>query len=78
VVSDLEVSVTRKGQVTIPVKYRRKYGIKEGAKMVAEDTSYGIVFKPIPRLEDLAEVDSGKYNAKEMKEALDRVRERWR
>ncbi|RLG67174.1 MAG: AbrB family transcriptional regulator, partial [Methanobacteriota archaeon] len=27
-----EVTVTRKGQVTIPVKYRRKYGINEGTK----------------------------------------------
>ena len=32
-----EVTVTRKGQVTIPVKYRRKYGINEGTKMLIED-----------------------------------------
>ena len=28
-----EVSVTRKGQITIPVKLRRKFGIEEGSRV---------------------------------------------
>ena len=74
----MEILVTRKGQVTIPVKYRRKYGIKEGMRMIVEDSPHGIVFKPIPRLEELAGIDSGKYNAKEMEGILDKVRREWR
>ena len=72
----MEVLVTRKGQVTIPVKYRKKYGIKKGTKMIVEETSSGIIFKPIPPLEDLAGVDAEKYDARAMKEALDSVREK--
>ena len=74
----MEVSVTRKGQVTIPVEYRRKYGIKDGSKMIVEEQSGSIVFKPIPRLEDLSGVDTGKYDAQTIKELLDKARDRWR
>jgi len=73
-----EVTVTRKGQITIPVELRRKYDIKEGSLILIEDTGEGILLKPIPRFEDLAGVDKGKYNVKELKEMLDKVREEWR
>jgi len=73
-----EVSVTRKGQVTIPVKYRRKYRINEGTKMLIEDTERGIFLKPIMHLEEQAGIDAGKYDTKELKKSLDRVREEWR
>jgi len=73
-----EVIVTRKGQITIPVELRRKYDIKEGSLILVEDTSEGILLKPIPRFEDLAGVDKGKYDVKELKEMLDKVREEWR
>jgi len=73
-----EVSVTRKGQVTIPVKYRRKYGINEGTKMLIEDAERGIFLRPIMHLEEQAGIDAGKYDTKELKKSLDRVREEWR
>lgn len=73
-----EVSVTRKGQVTIPVKYRRKYGINEGTKMLIEDAERGIFLRPIIHLEEQAGIDAGKYDTKELKKSLDRVREEWR
>jgi len=73
-----EVSVTRKGQVTIPVKYRRKYGINEGTKMLIEDAERGIFLMPIMHLEEQAGIDAGKYDTKELKKSLDRVREEWR
>jgi len=73
-----EVSVTRKGQITIPVKYRRKYGINQGTKMLIEDAERGILLRPIMRLEEQAGIDAGKYDTKELKKSLDRVREEWR
>ena len=73
-----EVSVTRKGQITIPVKYRRKYGINEGTKVLIEDAERGIFLRPIMRLEEQAGIDTGKYDTKELKKSLDRVREEWR
>lgn len=72
------VLVTRKGQVTIPVAYRRKYGIREGTRMLVRDGPSGIVLTPILGLEDLAGADIGRYGAGEMKRALDEMRKRWR
>ncbi|MEM2971969.1 MAG: AbrB/MazE/SpoVT family DNA-binding domain-containing protein [Candidatus Bathyarchaeia archaeon] len=73
-----EVSVTRKGQITIPVKYRRKYGINEGTKMLVDDDGKGIFLRPLIHLEEQAGIDAGKYNTEELKKSLDRVREEWR
>jgi AbrB family looped-hinge helix DNA binding protein len=44
------VSVTKKGQATIPKRLRAKYGIKD--KAVVEETACGIVFKPLPTVDD--------------------------
>jgi len=60
------------------VKYRRKYGISEGTKMLVEDAEGGIFFRPIMSLEEQAGIDIRKYDTKEMKKLLDRVREEWR
>ena len=50
----MDALVTRKGQVTIPVELRRQYKIVEGMKLTVEDSPSGIVFKVIPKIEDLA------------------------
>jgi len=73
-----EVIVTRKGQVTIPIEFRKKYGIEEGDIVLMEDVKDGIFLKPIPRFEDLAGVDEGKYDVKKLKKMLDKVRGEWR
>ncbi len=40
------VSVTKKGQATIPKRLRVKYGIKN--KVIFEENECGIVLKPVP------------------------------
>lgn len=40
------VSVTKKGQATIPKKLREKYGIK--GKVLIEEDEKGILLKPLP------------------------------
>lgn len=70
--------VTRKGQVTIPAPLRKKYGIKEGMRIEVVDAQPGLVLRPIPRMEDLAGVDAGKYTYEEMVERLNKLRQRWR
>jgi len=70
----MEVVVTRKGQVTVPIELRRKYGIAEGMKMVVEDSPLGIVFKVVPRIEDLAGVDAGKIKVEKALEIIDKMR----
>ena len=69
-----EVLVTRKGQITVPIAMRRKYGIKEGMTITVEDSGSGIVLKIIPRFEDLIGVDAGKKDIKKTIEKLDKMR----
>lgn len=70
----MEVVVTRKGQVTIPVELRRRYGIVEGVKMSVEDNGSGIIFRVIPRIEDLAGVDAGKIKVENALEIVEKMR----
>ena len=70
----MEVLVTRKGQVTVPIELRRKYGIKEGMKMLIEDSGSSIVLKVVPRIEDLAGADAGSMTIEEAFEILDKMR----
>jgi len=74
--SDQVVLVTRKGQVTIPVSKRKKYGIREGMRVLVRDGSDGIVIKPIRPLEDLAGADAGKVSLERMRRDLDDMRSR--
>ena len=69
-----EVLVTRKGQITVPIALRRKYGIKEGMKMTVEDSGSDIVLKVVPRIEDLIGIDAGKKDIKKTIEKLDKMR----
>ena len=70
----MEVLVTRKGQVTVPIELRRKYGIKEGMKMIVEDSDSGIVLKVVPRIEDLVGADAGKVDMEKSLKVLDKMR----
>jgi AbrB family looped-hinge helix DNA binding protein len=43
----METYATTKGQIVIPAKLRKKYGIKEGTKIILNDTGESIVLKPV-------------------------------
>ncbi len=70
----MEVMVTRKGQVTVPIELRRKYNIEEGMKMTVEDSPSGIIFKVIPKIENLAGIDAGKMTVEKALEIIDKMR----
>ena len=65
------VSVTKKGQATIPKKLRKKYGIKD--KVLIEENEKGIILKPLPSPNDdfgsLKKVLKGKTAQELLKEA---------
>jgi antitoxin PrlF len=71
------VKVTRRGQTTIPVEFRQKFGIKEGDQLMVEATEKGLLFKPIPRLEDMAGVDAKYGKVEEIKKHIDKLREEY-
>jgi AbrB family looped-hinge helix DNA binding protein len=67
------VTVTRRGQTTIPIELRKKYGIEEGTALEIEDTGKGILLKKAKSTLDL--VGTGKRSQKEVFELLDKMRE---
>jgi len=71
------VKVTRRGQTTIPLEFREKFGIKEGDELLVESTDEGVIFKVIPRLEDLAGVDAKFGRVEEIKQKIEKLREEY-
>jgi AbrB family looped-hinge helix DNA binding protein len=69
-----EVVVTRKGQVTIPVKLRRKFGIEESSKVEIVEEDGKIVIKKQPSIFDLAGSGAGKASVDEVKRMIDEMR----
>jgi AbrB family looped-hinge helix DNA binding protein len=65
-------TVTRRGQTTIPVKLRRKYGIEEGTTLEIEDIGRGILLKKATSTLDL--IGTGKASQKEIFARLDKMR----
>lgn len=68
-----KVSVTRRGQTTIPAEFRRKYGIEEGSTLEIEDTGRGLLLKKARSTTDL--VGTGKRSQREIFDVLDKMRE---
>ena len=71
------VKVTRRGQTTIPAKFRAELGIREGDQLFVKIIDKGIFFKTIPKLEDMAGIDSAFGTPDEMKKKLDKLREEY-
>ncbi|MCW4000157.1 MAG: AbrB/MazE/SpoVT family DNA-binding domain-containing protein [Candidatus Bathyarchaeota archaeon] len=69
-----EVLVTRKGQITVPIHLRRKYGIKEGMKITVEDSGSSLVLKVIPRFQDLIGADAETEDLEQTLKKLDKMR----
>ena len=73
----ITVKVTRRGQTTIPIEIRKKFGIKEGDELLVEVTKEGILFKVIPKIEELAGVDSEFGSVEEVKREIENIREEY-
>ncbi|MCL4429144.1 MAG: AbrB/MazE/SpoVT family DNA-binding domain-containing protein [Chloroflexi bacterium] len=71
-----KVRVKRKGQVTIPMEFRSKLGIEEGAILDVTTEDGSIVLKPLPRLEAGEPVGEEEY--KKIIAELDKGRRNWR
>jgi len=68
--AEVVVTVTRKGQATIPKRMRERHGI--GRKALVEDTEEGVLLKPLPSPSmergSLRSVFEGKSSKEIMKE----------
>jgi AbrB family looped-hinge helix DNA binding protein len=69
-----EVVVTRKGQTTVPIRLRKKYGISEGTRLKVEDTGAGILLRKAESVLDLVGTGAKSASVHEMKKLLDEMR----
>ena len=69
-----ELLVTAKGQVTIPIKLRRKFGIEKKSKVEIVEEDGKIVIKKLPSFLDLAGSGAGEASVEEVKQMLDEMR----
>ncbi len=69
------VKVTRRGQTTIPIEFRRRHGIDEGSMLDVEDRGDALVLRPVHRLEDLGGFLSRTTTAGRLVKLLEESRE---
>lgn len=44
-----KVTLSEKGQISIPVFLRKRYGLKKGDKLAVEEVDGSIILRPLPR-----------------------------
>ena len=65
---DPEVTtVTSKGQITIPSRLRKQFGLEQGMKLMVVPTDYGLVLKKL----DLPSVEEFQQRVEERAETVD-------
>lgn len=69
-----EVAVSKKGQITIPARLRKKFKIEEGTRLEVIETEEGILFKPKKSLWDLIGSGAPYATVEEVKKDLDEMR----
>jgi AbrB family looped-hinge helix DNA binding protein len=69
------VKVTRRGQTTIPIEFRKRHRIEQGSRLVVEDRGDSIVLRPVARLEDLGGFLSKTTTSERLLKILDQSRE---
>jgi len=74
----METYATVKGQIVIPAQLRRKYGIKNGTKIIVTDVGDAIVLKPVTEqyLKNLQGSLKGKGGLKTLMDERNKDKER--
>lgn len=68
------VTVNKKGQLTIPAKFRKQFKIQEGTKLQLIQEEYAITLRRVPEIDDLIGMHSTKISLEEMLQELDQMR----
>ena len=71
------VTVTRKGQVTIPSRLRKELRILEGEKLLIVREGNAIKIIPVPKLSRLAGVDEEVFRGRKPSEEIETMRKEW-
>ena len=71
------VTVTSKGQVTIPSRLRKELRILEGEKLLIVREGNAIKIIPVPKLSRLAGVDEELFRGRKPSEEIETMRKEW-
>ncbi len=71
------VTVSSKGQVTLPSKLRRRLKIAKGEKLLVINEDNVIKLMPVPKLSKLAGVDKDLFAGRKPSEELATMRREW-
>ena len=71
------VTLTTKGQITIPADLRRRPRIAEGTKLIVTREGEGLRPVPVPKLSRLAGVDEGVFEGRKPSEEPLETRRGW-
>lgn len=71
------VTVTSKGQITIPSRLRRELRIVEGEKLLVIREGDAIKMIPVPKLSEMAGVDREVFRGRKPLEDIEAIREEW-
>ena len=71
------VTVTRKGQVTLPSRLRKELRILKGEKLLIVREGNAIKIIPVPKLSRLAGVDEEVFRGRKPSEEIETMRKEW-
>lgn len=71
------VTVTSKGQITIPSRLRRELRIVKGEKLLVIPEGNAIKIIPVPKLSKLAGADEEVFKGRKPSEEIEAMRKEW-
>jgi len=71
------ITVTTKGQITIPANLRRELQISEGTKLIVTREGEALKIIPVPKLSQLAGVDRKIFKGRKPSKELEKMRKEW-
>jgi len=71
------ITVTTKGQITIPANLRRELQISEGTKLIVTREGEALKIIPVPKLSQLAGVDKEIFKGRKPSKELEEMRKEW-
>ena len=71
------ITVTTKGQITIPADLRRELQISEGTKLIVTREGEALKIIPVPKLSQLAGVDKDIFKGRKPSKELEEMRNEW-
>ena len=71
------VTVTSKGQITIPSRLRRELKITEGEKLLVMREGDAIKMIPVPKLSRMAGIDKELFKGRKPSREIEEMRKEW-